>query len=408
MKKYYFVFSLIILTISTIKSQNKILSTAFNKIKFFNSYNIKYYSKNNFSIDTNVKDATPFIKHIPINNDIYKTLKIKYFFYEPANSKKWFDFTIMNGNKWYIADFIENKILNIDTLDLTLKNENYNYYEDFISNFEQYSILFYPNKYYNIFKNWNYISDEKIDNNETWLFEYNFKIDNSIKVNYKININQSDTFLKRFTVNCFEYEKLHELIDVYTQLNINSYKSLDNNYDSIFDLNYQINNFKNNNNLEKKKEIQIKNIINTGKDTAKILINSNFITMNGDSIKLSSIKGKWILVDFWYVGCYPCYKAMDFFNKINQKYKNSNLVIYGINPIDNDRKALSRLFNDKGLTYQYLIDPKGKCRYNVGLSGFPQLFLISPDQKIVWQHFGYTTDMDAELEKIIEEKISNK
>ena len=84
------------------------------------------------------------------------------------------------------------------------------------------------------------------------------------------------------------------------------------------------------------------------------------------------------------------------------------MVIYGINPIDNDRKALSRLFNDKGLTYQYLIDLKGKCRNEIGISGFPRMFLISPDQKIVWQHFGYTTDMDAELEKIITDKMAGK
>ena len=225
------------------------------------------------------------------------------------------------------------------------------------------------------------------------------------------SVSVSRMFLRRFTVICSEYEKLHELIEVYTQLDIISHRQLNDDCDTIFDINYQMqkyNSFNKNDKLNNKKENKTESNILIAKDTAKILINSNFITMNGDSIKLSSLKGKWILLDFWYVGCYPCYKAMDFFNKINQKYKNSNLVIYGINPIDNDRKALSRLFNDKGLTYQYLIDPKGKCRNEIGISGFPRMFLISPDQKIVWQHFGYTTDMDAELEKIITDKMAGK
>lgn len=393
------------LLISCNLSVDPILKKAADKINGAYSYQIKYYSKQSFNLDTSIFEANPYIKHFAINDINYKNKKLKYQFFENINSKNWFDFTLMDGNNWYIGNYNENGKYIIDTMNLVVEYKNFNHLEDFKSNFSAYKILFQPFEYINAFSKWKFISEEKINNSDTWLFEYNFDNEQGFKVKYKLNISKADTFLSRFTVICTEYEKLHEILDVYTQLDIISHKTLNNNDDTIFDIKNKIHKTKTENKITSPE----KNKINIpAKDTAKILINSNFITMNGDSIKLSSLKGKWILVDFWYVGCYPCYKAMDFFNKINQKYKNSNFVIYGINPIDNDRKALSRLFNDKGLTYQYLIDPKGKCRNEIGISGFPRMFLISPDQKIVWQHFGYTTDMDAELEKIITDKMAGK
>ena len=407
MKRILFILFFLFSNIVFANIGNPILDNAFNKIKTAQSYKIQFFKKMNFKEDTAITIAFPFIKHLTKKESRFKSSLLKFLFFEPSNSNKWFDLTVMDGNKWHILSSLNNKEPEVRTYELSNENSIAN----FKSNFNLYSILFFPNKYYNIFKKWDPISDEKIDNEDTWAFEYKFKHELGFNIRYILNINKADTFLRRFTVICSEYEKLHELIEVYTQLDIISHRQLNDDCDTIFDINYQMqkyNSFNKNDKLNNKKENKTESNILIAKDTAKILINSNFITMNGDSIKLSSLKGKWILLDFWYVGCYPCYKAMDFFNKINQKYKNSNLVIYGINPIDNDRKALSRLFNDKGLTYQYLIDPKGKCRNEIGISGFPRMFLISPDQKIVWQHFGYTTDMDAELEKIITDKMAGK
>lgn len=42
------------------------------------------------------------------------------------------------------------------------------------------------------------------------------------------------------------------------------------------------------------------------------------IDIDGDTISYQSLKGKWLLVDYWSYGCKPCIKE---FPKINKKYK---------------------------------------------------------------------------------------
>lgn len=408
MKKYIQLIIIPFIIISCSKAQNPILKEALSKIKSANAYNIKISQKMSFNLDTTFVEASPYVRFISKNSENYKSSKAKFLFYESINSDKWFDLTVMDGNNWHIASTNNKGKQELESFNLKDDTENNNSYENFKSNFSRYSILFYPNQYFYPFDKWELISDEKINKEDTWLFEHNFRNESGFNVKYKINISKADTFLSRFTIICSEYEKLHDLLEVFLQVDILSHITLGEDCDTIFDIKKQIQMFNNDNKKTNISDFDNKLVKQINKDTAGILLNTSMITMKGDSIKLSSIKGKWILVDFWYVGCYPCYKAMDFFNKMDAKYKDKGLVIYGINPIDNDRKALSRLFNDKGLTYQYLIDSKGSCRNNIGISGFPRMFLISPDYKIVWQHYGYTTSMDAELEKIIEDKITRK
>lgn len=49
----------------------------------------------------------------------------------------------------------------------------------------------------------------------------------------------------------------------------------------------------------------------------------------GDSLALSSLRGKTVLLDFWYQGCYPCVKAIPFLESMHQKYKAQGLVVLG-------------------------------------------------------------------------------
>lgn len=386
---------------------NPIINQTLKNLKGAHFFTIVKLSKMNFSLDTTVLKASPYIKFISKKDDTYKSSKYKFKFYEAINSNKNFDLTLMDGNNWHsLVKFKGDSISKL--LSFSFNDDENNSYSNFKSNFPFYSILFFPDKYFNFFINWKLISEEKIENEDTWLFEYNFKHDLGYDVSYKINICKSDTFLRRFSIICSNYEKRPELIEVYLRLDITSHTSLGENCDSIFDINKQIQKFNKGKSELNESNIDKKTINRIKLDTAEILLNSIMIKMNGDSTKLSIFKDRWILVDFWYIGCFPCYKAMDFFNKMAVKYKENGLIVYGINPIDNDRKALSRLFNEKGLTYQYLIDPKGNCKKLLGISGFPTLFLISPDNKLVWQHFGYTTSMDAELEKILEKNILNK
>ncbi len=57
-----------------------------------------------------------------------------------------------------------------------------------------------------------------------------------------------------------------------------------------------------------------------------------FITLTGEHISSTSLKGKIIVLDFWSTDCTPCRKSMPQMEEFYQKYKsNQRVAIYLVN-----------------------------------------------------------------------------
>jgi len=66
---------------------------------------------------------------------------------------------------------------------------------------------------------------------------------------------------------------------------------------------------------------------------------------NGKTIKLTNLKGKVVLLDFWYRGCFPCLKATPDLIKMQEEFKD-DLVIIGINDRD-DKEDITDYYTYK-------------------------------------------------------------
>ena len=114
-----------------------------------------------------------------------------------------------------------------------------------------------------------------------------------------------------------------------------------------------------------------------------------------DSISLSQFKGKYVLMDYWYVSCYPCQKAIPSLIKLQEKFKNK-LVVLGMNPYDKDEK-LKEFIPKNNISYQIV-----KCNsqfprsiYNV--ISYPTMYILNKEGKIIKTHVGFSPDeKDAE------------
>ena len=129
--------------------------------------------------------------------------------------------------------------------------------------------------------------------------------------------------------------------------------------------------------------------------TAKIYPQNN-------EVKLSDYKGKIVLLDYWYMSCYYCVKAMPSLSNLQQKYKN-DIVVLGVNAHDANEKNVAKLpaFIERNKpAYQFaFIDFDVVKSYNV--HGFPTLYIIDEDGIIQHSEIGYSDDYEADLEKII-------
>lgn len=106
---------------------------------------------------------------------------------------------------------------------------------------------------------------------------------------------------------------------------------------------------------------------------------------DGKIIKLSSLRGNYVLIDFWASWCRPCRMENPNNVKLYKKYHDKGFEIYGVS-LDKSRDAWLKAIKDDNLTWTHVSDLKfwqseGAKIYNV--RAIPHTVLLDKDGKII-------------------------
>ena len=123
--------------------------------------------------------------------------------------------------------------------------------------------------------------------------------------------------------------------------------------------------------------------INTGEAVAPEIILNN---PQGKEIKLSSLRGKYVLIDFWASWCGPCRKENPNLVRLYKQYKDKGFTIYSVS-LDNNHEAWQKAIESDELIWQnHVSDLKGWDTPLTTLYGFqsiPHTVLIDKEGKII-------------------------
>jgi thiol-disulfide isomerase/thioredoxin len=106
---------------------------------------------------------------------------------------------------------------------------------------------------------------------------------------------------------------------------------------------------------------------------------------NGNDFKLSSLRGKYVLVDFWASWCVPCRAENPHLLKAYKQLKDKNFEIVGIS-LDETKAAWLRAVKQDGMPWIQVSDVKGfktEIAVKYGITAIPQNFLINPEGIII-------------------------
>lgn len=105
----------------------------------------------------------------------------------------------------------------------------------------------------------------------------------------------------------------------------------------------------------------------------------------GEKVSLSSLRGQYVLIDFWASWCGPCRVENPNVVKMFNRYKDKGFTIYGVS-LDKDKKAWVNAIEKDKLTWVHGSDLKywqNEVAQSYGVTGIPATFLLDKEGKII-------------------------
>ncbi|PMC38625.1 thiol:disulfide interchange protein [Bacillus sp. UMB0899] len=112
-------------------------------------------------------------------------------------------------------------------------------------------------------------------------------------------------------------------------------------------------------------------------------------TLSGESMSLSSLKGKKVIINFWATWCPPCRSEMPDMQKIQNEY-NGDVVVLAVNltSSENSVETVDSFVKELGLTFPVLLDEKGKINNQFEVLSYPTSYFVDENGVIQTKFVG--------------------
>ncbi len=113
-----------------------------------------------------------------------------------------------------------------------------------------------------------------------------------------------------------------------------------------------------------------------------------WLNTDGRTLTLADLRGKYVLLDFWFTGCGPCHGDFPSVKLVHELYKDRGVVVIGVHNNSSTPEAVREHVAKIGLPFPVAVNhPDGRtiARFEEhGLpSGYPDYVLISPEGKVL-------------------------
>lgn len=155
-------------------------------------------------------------------------------------------------------------------------------------------------------------------------------------------------------------------------------------------------------------EVITQDTIVEGVDSTKLTTAPDFRLkqLGGDTVQLSTIDTKLVVLDFWYVSCAPCLASIPFLNDLYKRYKDKDVAFYSVNAYDEIEK-INKIKELRGIEYPILLGKDVKIDKMYNINSFPRLLVIDKNLNIIYEERGFGLGMEEEVFSKIDELLAD-
>lgn len=129
--------------------------------------------------------------------------------------------------------------------------------------------------------------------------------------------------------------------------------------------------------------------------------------LDGKTVKLSSLKGKIVVLDFWATWCGPCVAALPIVSEVTSSFKDRGVVFYAVN-LGQKAEDIAAFQKEKDIVFPVLLDAKEDIAKLYLAKAIPQTVLIDKSGKIQAVHIGFQANLKKELTQQLGDMVAGK
>jgi peroxiredoxin len=119
-------------------------------------------------------------------------------------------------------------------------------------------------------------------------------------------------------------------------------------------------------------------------------------TLDGQTLKLSDLRGKAVVLNFWATWCTPCKAEMPWFVDFQKQYGGQGLQMVGVAMDDSAKDDIDKFAKQMGVNYPVVLGKESLADQYGGVDFLPTTFYIDRSGNIQDRVFGIVDRREAE------------
>ena len=109
--------------------------------------------------------------------------------------------------------------------------------------------------------------------------------------------------------------------------------------------------------------------------------------LDGRATRLSELRGKVIVLNFWATWCAPCVEEMPSLNRFHQQIVPLGAMVLGVS-VDDNQQAFEQFIREHQIAFPNHREPTRSLAASYGTSMYPETYIIGKDGRIARKIIG--------------------